>query len=46
MIINLNEINDPPYVEEMRTKADALLDKVRTGSREVRETVGKMLEKT
>ncbi|MFH1277257.1 MAG: glutamate formimidoyltransferase [Candidatus Eisenbacteria bacterium] len=43
VIINLNEIDDPPFVKKMREGADAILAKVRAGSKAVRDSVRKSL---
>lgn len=43
VIINLNQIDDPAFVKKMRADADALLEKVRKGSKEVRRAVARAL---
>lgn len=43
VIINLGQIADEAFVRETRRRADEVLDRVRSGSEKVRETVRKML---
>ena len=39
VLINVNDIDSPEWVKETMEKANAILERVRKGSREVRETV-------